>query len=178
MAFTPEDGSGVAGANAALTLQEFKDHHDDRGRDYAGAGYTDAQIQAAIVKATDYSEKRWGTQYRGEKGSSDQGLSWPRTSAMDDQGRLITERPSEWIKGVAEYAWLSLTLGTELAPVGTNVAGRVTEETVGPITTKYSDKTTPMVTTGTLLQNLPEYPEADLWFAELLDDSPRRLIRG
>ena len=176
MAFTPEDGTQVVGANAYLTVAAFKAHHTDRGRDYAT--YTDAQIQAAIVKATDYLDKRFGRRFRGLQASTTQGLEWPRNSALDDNGRLITMLPTALLKAAAEYAYVALTLGTELAPVGTNVAGKVVEEKVGPISTKYGQGSTPMTTTGNMIENLPEYPEADLWVEQLLEDATRRLIRG
>lgn len=177
MAFTPEDGSQVVGANAYLTVAAFKVHHDDRGRAYTA--FTDTQIEQAIVKGTDYIDKRFGRRFRGEKASTTQGLEWPRVNAIDDAGRLMTELPDELTKAAAEYAYLSLTLGTELAPVGSPVAGKITEEKVGPISTKYSDRSSPMVSTGNMIQNLPEYPEADLWIEALLkSDMSRRLVRG
>lgn len=177
MAFTVEDGTQVAGANAYISVADWKAHHDDRGRVYTT--YGDPAIQTAIVKASDYLDKRFGQRFRGVKAGTVQGLQWPRNSAVDNDGRTMTGLPDALLKAAAEYGYLSLTLGTELAPVPTDVAGSISLEKIGPITTAYEAGTKPMTSTGNMIQNIPEYPEADLWVEQLLIRSTsRRLIRA
>lgn len=170
MAFTPETGTGLATANAYITLAAFKAHHDDRGRVYTGL-YTDPVIQAAVVKATDYLDKRFGGRFRGVKGSSIQALAWPRIGAMDNSGYALDGVPRQLALATAEYAWIALGLGTELAPP--EDTGEVIESTekVGPIetTTKYA----------AIGLTMPTYPEADMWVNELLTSTmSRELYRG
>lgn len=58
MALKVQNSQGtVVGANAYITLAEFKSYHDDRGNDYSG--FTDPKISAAIVLATDYLDTRF-----------------------------------------------------------------------------------------------------------------------
>jgi len=173
MAFTPETGTGLATANAYITLAAFKAHHNDRGRVYTGL-YTDPVIQTAIVKATDYLDKRFGRRFRGVKGSSAQALAWPRISAFDASGYAFEGVPRQLAMATAEYAWVALGLGTtELAPT---VEGSVEEktETVGPISTslRYSTR----FSDNSLVTGIMEYPEADLWVLELLESTQSREV--
>ena len=203
MAFTVEDGSQPAGANAYMTVAEFKTHHSDRGVEaITNADFTDSEIQAGIVNATDYIDKRFGRRFRGWRRSRSQSLEWPRTDAYDDDDYLLPDIPDALKKGCAEYALLQLQLGRNLAPppdTGFSTIdpetgeveyekGTVTgeKEQVGPILTetRYSDgggfsSSKPMTSSGNLLQQIPEYPQADLWMEELLRSyGSRGLIRG
>ena len=51
MAFTLEDGSGVAGANAYIDAAYFRTHHTDRGNS-AGADFIDNEVEAGIIRAS------------------------------------------------------------------------------------------------------------------------------
>ena len=189
MAFTVEDGTGLTDSNAYVTVQEYKDHHEDRGiASVTESTYDDTQIQAAIVKATDYVEKRFGRKFRGYKLSSAQAMEWPRGDAYDDSGHAFQDVPRQLKKGVSEYALLSLQLGRDLAPVpgvGYPIVdpetGETTNEGGGSITKKkekiavieeaveYGKGNKPMTSTGNITtQQLPEYPQADLWIEELI----------
>lgn len=199
MAFTVEDGTSVVGANSYMTVAQFKEHHADRGVAAAGDGtFTNTEIQAGIVNASDYIDKRFGRRFKGYKRQRTQGLEWPRLDAFDSDGYQIGPLPDELIKATAEYAIIALQLGRNLAPIpgvpfpivdpstgetviaGSGALKRKTEK-VGPIedTTEYdtSGSNKPMTTTGNLSQNIPEYPQADLWLEELLE-SGRTVSRG
>jgi len=181
MAFTVETGAVVAGANAYMTVAQYRTHHTDRGKVVLNTtlGQTDADVQAAIIKATDYIDKRFGRRFRGERKQRQQELEYPRTDAWDDDGYLLSEMPGQLLKATAEYAWLATQQTTDLAPVPDGTQGVVEElsEKVGPIatTTKFAKK--PMTDTGNLTQSLPEYPQADLWLEELLCSSASREFR-
>lgn len=169
MAFTVETGSGLTGANAYLSVASFKTHHTDRGRSYAA--YTDPVIQGAIVKATDYIDKLFGRKFRGWKQSGNQGLAWPRVSAFDNSGYALEGVPAQVAKATAEYAFVALSLGSELAPP--EDTGEVIEATekVGPIETTYKY--------AEIGRDTPAYPEADLWISELLQSTAsREVYRG
>lgn len=63
-----EDGSGVVGANSYATVDFFRTYHTLRGA--AGVDDTsmpDAEVEARLVKATDYIDFRWGPQFRGRR---------------------------------------------------------------------------------------------------------------
>lgn len=203
MAFTVEDGSGDNEANAYITVEFFRDHHEDRGR--ATDDYVDGAVQSAIVKATDYVDQRFGTRYRGERKTLDQALEWPRIDAIDNDGyELGTDRiPRKLKMGVAEYALIVLGLtGGELLPNPAppfatvdedgNVTGGASgqairvREKVGPLEEEvyYARATNTgknVASKSDLVADLhiPEYPRADLWIQELLRNSlNRRMARG
>ncbi len=202
MAFVVEDGSRLSDATAYMTVEQWKDHHLDRGIDSANDGtWSDTEIESGIVNATDYIDKRFGKRFRGWRSSSQQSLEWPRTDAFDNDDYWLTGVPSQILKATAEYGLIVLQLGRNLAPIpgvgfpitdpatgeteataGTGI--KRTTEKVGPLedTTEYfagTDANQPMTSTGNLIQSIPEYPQADLWIEELLISSTSRtIIRG
>ena len=199
MAFTVEDGTGLDNSNAYLTVQEWTDHHVDRGVAAASDGtWSPDNIQAGIVQATDYVEKRFGKRFRGWKRSRSQSLEWPRLDAYDDDDHTLEPVPTLLKRGVAEYALLALQLERNLAPVP-GVSFPVTDPATGETTltgagmlTRTTEKVDviedtkeyeaaankPMVTSGNILtQQVPEYPQADMWIEELLTNE-RYVVRG
>lgn len=138
MAFTVEDGTGVAGANAYITLAYANAYHTERGN--AGWTGTDTVKQQAIVRATDYVETRWGPSFRGipEFPDTPQGLSFPRLHIYDAYGCEIEGVPEKTLqRAVAEYALRALTaaLMPDPARPETGTSGPVTalREKVGPV---------------------------------------------
>ena len=194
MAFTVETGARVPNANAYVTVAEFTAFHTDRGTDVSD--FTTPDIQAAIVKATDYVDKRFGTRFVGDKHERSQSLQWPRLSAWTLQDDFIDgdEIPVELKRAIYEYAKLALYL--ELLPVPVSnfnskdpVTGEVTQNTggmlqrkrekVGPVEEDvwYSQEQwrlelqgrAPGVTSSlSSTINLPEYPIADEWLKPLV----------
>lgn len=65
MSFIIEDGTGVSGANAYISVAEFQAHHGSRGVDVSDFDTT--EIQQAIVRATDFIEQRWGLRFMGNR---------------------------------------------------------------------------------------------------------------
>lgn len=205
MAFTVLDPDAPqADANAYISVAEFTDFHTDRNVQQVVDGeFEPAQVQAAIINATDYIEKRFGRKFRGFKRSRQQRLEWPRIDAFDNDDYTFPGRPEQLLAATAEYALLSLQLGRNLAPpvapgfgvvdpkTGESVSQATgalvgLKEKVGPIETdeRYADasKATnkPMTSSGSAMtQSLPEYPQADLWLEELLKNrTSRRIVRG
>jgi hypothetical protein len=206
MAFVVEDGSGDADATAYIAVAEFKSHHDDRGRSYVD--HDDADIMTAIVKATDYVDKRFGSRFKGIRRQKDQGLEWPRLSAFDNDGFLMSGVdviPRNLKKAIAEYALIVLRLlDNELLPIPARPFATIDEETgevsggvsgqvirnrekVGPLEIDqwFSDmarnSSGAVAIKSSLVDDLhiPEYPRADLWIEELLRSSmSTELVRG
>lgn len=204
MAFTVEDGSGIAGANAYITVSFFRDYHGDRGRTVDSGTYSDSVVQAAIIQASDYLEQRFGNRYKGFRQSKGQGLGWPRYDAFDVDGFVLNLVPTKLQRACAEYTYITLRLSEDLLAVparsGSSVnlsTGSVTtgngtviekEEKVGPIEerVKYSDPADsagdPTTATKSFLVsdvNIPDYPQADLWVADLIKSGNTfRMSRG
>ena len=185
-----------ADANAYISVAEFTVHHTDRGvASVVDGEFEPSDIQAAIIRATDYIDKRFGRKFRGYKRSAHQRLEWPRIDAIDNDGYLLDSRPRQLVDATCEYALLSLQLKRNLAPVPatpfptidpvTGVAsaeagGVVKAQTkiVGPIESTVEYQTAPMLPSQ-MSMPLPAYPQADLWLQELINSSSsRRLVRG
>jgi len=204
VAFTVEDGTGLAAANAYVSEAYVDSHHSDRGNAlWTG---TTTEKEQAIVRATDYIDKRFGPKFRGFRETRAQALEWPRLSAFDNDYYLYNgddDVPRSLQKACAEYALISLQI--ELLPIparpfavldpatGTvtgNASGQatLTRDKLGPLEKerRFSDmtslitRTKPGASTSYIVSdfNLPEYPVADEWLQELLKTGGARLRRG
>ena len=115
--FTPEDGTGLSTSNSYITQAFADDYQAGRGRsDWASA--TQADKEAAMVRATDYIEFRFGRRFRGYRRAESQALEWPRLSAFDNDDILWNGdniMPDQLQKATAEYSLIALRIG-ELAP--------------------------------------------------------------
>jgi len=117
MAFTVESGSGDAGSNAYVSVASVDTHHADRSNT-AWTDFTTPEKESAIIRASDYIDKRFGRRFRGLRSRKEQGLEWPRMDAFDDDGFLLSgtdDIPRQVEKATAEYALRAAICGT-LAP--------------------------------------------------------------
>ena len=146
MAFTVEDGSGIEGANAYDSVANIDTHHADRGMT-TWTDFTTPEKEVAIVRATDFIDKRFGGRFVGIRQTKRQGLEWPRLSAFDKDGFLLHDVdaiPRQLLKAVAEYAVRAAVCGI-LAPDPplpvpkqdpTDLGTRPDQEETGQITRK------------------------------------------
>ena len=155
MALNVQDNTGsVPEANGYLSVAEFKSYHDDRGNDYSGAA-TDADIETAIIRATDYLDQRFS--FVGKKRlGRDQTTEWPRTDAWDRDRYYINDIPPEVKEACAEYALRAIAAALNPDPErdGTGAAVASKSETVGPIVESVT------YVSGSAF-TLPKYPAAD-----------------
>lgn len=200
MAFTVETGSGVVGANAYIDLTFALTYHTDRENSFwvSGSGVDDTKRSSAIIRASEYVDKRFGRKFRGWRRTRTQGLEWPRIDAFDNDDYTFPDIPEQLQKAVAEYALRALSL-MPLAPdpalsfntrdsVGTGTTEQASNvqrlrQKVGPIEQdqEFGDSFTSSsgkVSGSTLVNGnmLPSYPEADLWLEELIESSSSRDI--
>jgi len=153
VSFIVEDGSGVAGSNAYDTVANIDTHHADRGTtDWTN--FTTLEKQQAIIRASDYIDKRFGRRFVGVRATKGQGNEWPRLSAFDQDGFLLSDVdaiPRQLTKAVAEYAVRAAVCGI-LAPDPplpvpkqdpTDLANRPVQEDTGQIT-RRKDKVGPL----------------------------------
>lgn len=117
MAFVVETGAGLTDSNAFLSVAEFVEYHTDRGNTLIDpateAQYLDAQIQAALIKASDFIEAKFT--FVGIRSNVNQAMEWPRVDAYYQDGRRALRVPVEVRECVAELAYRAL-LGADLAP--------------------------------------------------------------
>lgn len=154
MGLTVQDNNGsVAGANAYITVQQFKDYHADRGADTSA--FDDEAIEAAIVRATDYLDQRF--LFVGERRyGREQTTEWPRTSAWDRDRRYINDIPVEVKEACAEYAIraLSQVLNPDPERDATGRPIHSKAQSVGPISESVTF-------VGGAVFQMPKYPAAD-----------------
>lgn len=127
-----EDGTGVANANSYVDLAFARSFAEGMG--WLLSDDDEAATQT-LLGAMPYIESR---QYQGQRASPAQALSWPRKLVSADGQPIASNLIPNGIKWGQVAAAVQITSGVDLFP--TVGGGVITEETVGPITTKYSDK--------------------------------------
>lgn len=140
MALVVEDGTGLATANAYISVA-FADAHHLRFATETWAGAASAK-EAAIQEATLFVDLCWAELFKGHRFRSDpndpapQALAWPRDQVVRDEDSFIfpvAPLPDCLEEATAELALLSLTIGLypaaeqEGVSVITLRAGRFTE---------------------------------------------------
>lgn len=115
MAFIVEDGTGVAGANSLCDVAFADTYHADRAN-ASWASSTQAAKEAALIKATDYIEQRFGGRFKGRREHETQVLSFPRLYLYTRDGVLVKGIPDRLKAAVSEYALKALTVSLFLEP--------------------------------------------------------------
>ncbi len=148
-----DDGGLVVGANAYLSLQSFKDYHALRNNDLGTA--TDPELEAAIIRATDYLDNRFhfvGSRLNGRSQSTE----WPRRGARDRDGSTVRGIPPEVTEACAEYARRAVSAELNPDPLRDDTGALVLSkaEGVGPLSESVT------YASGAKIE-LPRYPAAD-----------------
>jgi hypothetical protein len=139
-----EDGSQVADANSYTDLTTVRAFATKRGKVLPA---TDADLEVLVIKAMDYVES-FGERYKGKRVAATQALSWPRECvSLFGFEVAIDEIPSQLVSALCQ-AVIDANVSGDLLPT-VSTGGMIVEDTVGPITTKFSDKFGP--------NNLPSY---------------------
>lgn len=165
-----EDGTGLADANGYISVTDADAFFTARA-DAAWTGSSAAK-EAAIIRATDYIEGRFGGRARGSRLTETQALAFPREEFDHPELGVISGVPAQVARACALFAKRALTVDLDPDPVR-DASGRVVvakTEKVGPITE----------TTGYLqgASAAPEYPAADrLMRPFLIGGGARRVIR-
>lgn len=129
-----EDGSGVADANAYVSVANVRAYAANRGVTLPSS---DDEVAAWLIKATDYLEAMAG-EYVGQKTDAAYSLEWPRNYVTINCVDLASNAiPKQLINAQCALV-LVQNEGLVLQP-NIKAADYVIEETVGPITTKYAD---------------------------------------
>lgn len=158
------DDGDEAGANGYITDTFFREYHDDRSNDYADFD-VDATIDAAIVRATDYMDRRFRFVGIRVNASSTQTTMWPRradtdgTLLVDPDGNDIEGLPTALKQACAEYALRALSAAL-IADVPPPSGGRLViqeSKTLGPMS---KSQTFAGAAVGGLA-TIPAYPLAD-----------------
>ena len=135
---TVEDGSNVANANSFVTIAEARSYAVERG---VSLSATDDDVAVQIIKAKDYLES-FANRYQGEIANEDQSLQWPRIDVYisGSENAFPSNAIPKQLKSAQCATVLAINEGVDIMP-NYSASNFVTEETVGPITTKYADPT-------------------------------------
>jgi hypothetical protein len=156
-----------------MSVADVDTHHADRGATNWN-DFTTPEKEQAIVRASDYIDKRFGRRFRGLRKTKEQGLEWPRLDAFDDDRYLLSgpdDLPRQLLKACAEYALRAAVCGV-LAPDPplpvpkqdpTDMATRPEQEETGQLTRKR-EKVGPL--------------EEDKWFETTSQVLGRNLAAG
>ena len=140
MSLVVEDGSGLANADAYVSLEECDDYHVSMGNAAWVADDDDADNiaarEAAIRKATAFIDRKYNGRFLGRRQGTSQALMWPRWNAIDEDGFVIEDVPDA-VKYAACEAALRAFQGMDLMP-DMERGGQVIQETIGPISTTYA----------------------------------------
>lgn len=188
MAFLAEDGTGIPGANAYVSVAFVDAYAADRGFT-AWAGSV-ADREQALIRATDHIERTFGQSFRGYKKTETQGLEWPRSDAWDNNDYLLKDIPKQLQEATAEYAIRALLYGVltpdpppkyprqglttgEVLPTSSTASGVVSlaRDKVGPVETERRYDTS---RSG----QLDSFPAADNMLLPLLRPIQRIVQRG
>lgn len=170
MAFTPEDGTGIAGANSYVQVDFADTYFSERGVSEWGSLSTE-QKQINLIKATDYVEGRFSARFRGSPMTTTQGLHFPATGA---DPFTDSEVPLPLLRGVCEYA-LRANAGALAPDPAYDESGfqlAVSRTKVGPIEREFK-----------VLGNASEaalfrpYPSADMQIVKVLRPGGLRTYR-
>lgn len=130
MALTVETGAGVAGADSYASQEFISSYWSGRSHNALAAtwaGAESAKMDGAAREATAYLDAIYGQFYRGVRAGYLQGLLWPRSRALDDEGMPMPDLPPELMAAVAELAVRALS-----GPLSTDaeIQGAITSQTV------------------------------------------------
>ena len=132
MALTVEDGTGLATADAYISLAEFKAFCSERN--YRWESFEDFQIEAAVRLATGWIDTY--SRYKAYRLVPAQALEFPRADLTDWSGHPVTGVPKRVKQACAELAFKGLT---EPLYQDLDRGGMVTSESVGPISVTYAE---------------------------------------
>lgn len=130
MAIVIEDGSGLANAEAYISVADADTYFSLRGN-AAWAALTETQKEQALRRAVDYMTAVYGQRWKGERSSATQALDWPRDGVLGVASDVV---PVAVGRANAELA-VRASAGDLLADQG----AQVKQETVGPISVTYAD---------------------------------------
>ncbi len=131
---TVEDGSNVVGANTYASVADARAYAKQRGKVLP---IDDDEVAVMLIQGMDYLESR-GCKYQGYPTYDDQALSWPRKCVVINCQAVPEDAIPKQLTGALIQLVLAMNVGIDIFP---NISAQdyVTEETIGPITTKYAN---------------------------------------
>ena len=140
MALIVETGAGLADAESYCSVSAADTHHAARGITNWATLSTEEKEQA-LRRATDYMGQVYRTRWRGWRTTATQALDWPRYDVPKYDtalGNLPAYYPQDAVPAEVVKACAELALRGAAGELDADMGQQITEQTVGPITTKYA----------------------------------------
>ena len=129
-----ENGTGVANANSYVDLTYARTYATQSG---FVLPVDDTELEVLLLNGMSFIES-FKAKLQGHKVSSTQNLQFPRNLVFIDGYELANDEIPDNLKIAQVRAAVAISEGTDFFET---VGGQlITEETVGPITTKYADE--------------------------------------
>jgi len=138
MSIIIEDGTGLATAEAYISVADASTYFTARAVTTWAALATDAIREAALRKATDYMVATYRNRWQGVRKTEDQALCWPRYDVVVE-GYLVDD---DSVPEIIKRACAELALKAATAELNPDLKQGKLSVTVGPIKTDY-DKNSP-----------------------------------
>jgi len=171
MALIVEDGTVVANAESYASVSDADAYCANRGIT-AWAGYSTAQKEQRLRRATDYMIEMYRQRWKGVRYNASQLLDWPRayvflspalTGPPYPADSVPYSVPNNIVPELVKRACIELALRVKLTEVSGGLlpdqtGPQVLSETVGPISTTYAP----------YAKQEPQYSSIDAMLAEFL----------
>ena len=131
MALVVEDGTGLANAEAYLSVAAFRTFCANVG--YSLGAATDAELEVKLRLGAEFVDSEF--RYKGVRLLPGQAREFPRDGLVDWSGHEVTGVPQRVVKANAELAFKAIS-----GPLYEDLdrGGQVVSESVGPISTTYA----------------------------------------
>lgn len=135
---------GDANAESYVSVADFKARCDAVGYDYTTPAYTDAAIEEALRRGTEWLEGKYLRLWPGFPVDVDQALHWPAYNAWNLYGVDIDPAtiPTGVIRATVEAAWREVQFPNSLTPDFVRKQQLIRKKT-GPLEKEYSEPTGP-----------------------------------
>jgi hypothetical protein len=136
--------------NSYCTLAQADSYHDAMGHPAAWFDATVEAKQEALRRASQFLDLKFGTLWMGVRATATQLLDWPRTGAVDRDGRAIVGVPVRIVQATCEMALRHVqSPSTAFLQDVAAGSGTVTSDsvTIGPLSTSKSYSSTPSLQT-------------------------------
>lgn len=121
MSLTVEDGSGVPEAESYVSVAAA-DQHFSAIPDHPWGQADENVKESALKRAAVYADM---FTYPGARKKAAQGLKWPRTGAIDEEGRSLSGLPSALQSAVFEMAGQYISTGTDERQISREKIGQI-----------------------------------------------------
>lgn len=141
MSIIVESGAGLPDAETLASVEEADSYFLKR-RVASWASLTLEDKEANLIKATDYMGQIYRGRWKGYRTYVEQALDWPRAEVLIDNRQYY---PNNSIPKEVKNACAELALRASIGELNKDQSRQVTQETIGPLTVKYDEFSSPAV---------------------------------